>query len=67
MVIDIVNDLNRIRNNLFFDDTCEVVMNIDNVYNFFLDLDIDFFYIGDLIDFGLLDFGDILSSNKILE
>lgn len=44
-------------------------MNIDNVYNFFLDLDIDFFYIGDLIDFGLLDFGDIciLSSNKILE
>lgn len=56
-----------IRNNLFFDDTCEVVMNIDNVYNFFLDLDIDFFYIGDLIDFGLLDFGDILSSNKILE
>lgn len=46
---------------------CEVVINIDNVYNFFLDLDIDFFYIGDLIDFGLLDFGDILSSNKILE
>lgn len=67
MVIDIVNDLNRIRNNLFFDDTCEVVMNIDKVYNFFLDLDIEFFYIGDLIDFGLLDFGDILSSNKILE
>lgn len=62
--VDIANDPNRTRNNPFLDDTCEVVMNIDNAHNPFLDLDTDPSYTGDFTDFGLSDAGDILSSNK---